>query len=215
MPGFEFDKGIFNNPKDYVRQRLDDQETLPGGSREEYFRVLNKRPGALAQVDEVLKDVNPEYQMDMAYELMNEDTPGGFGPDPEGTDPEVYQEQEMSTGATIVDILAKLTGGFAAGMGERGRGNPAMAAQRYVRNLQDDQGRREASRRQSFESDRRAKADQREEGREEQRFQFEISEAERKRDAAERVNNFETPVAGSLVSNAALPQVRAALVLED
>jgi hypothetical protein len=31
---------------------------------------------------------------------------------------------------------------------------------------------------------------------------------------AECVNNFETPVAGSLVSNAALPRVRAAWVLE-
>jgi hypothetical protein len=48
----------------------------------------------------------------------------------------------------------------------------------------------------------------------EEETQGERDQAGRESCASECVNNFETPVAGGLVSNAAVPRVRAAWVLE-
>lgn len=56
-------------------------------------------------------------------------------------------------GGALIGALGQLSGGVAAGMGETG-GNSAVAAQEYVRNIQHDNGRREAAKRQAFESDR-------------------------------------------------------------
>lgn len=48
-------------------------------------------------------------------------------------------EGEPGAGWVLLDIVGKMAGGVAAGMGEPPGGNSAMAAQRYVRNVQRDQ----------------------------------------------------------------------------
>jgi len=66
---------------------------------------------------------------------------------------------EESGIGTFIDIAAKFSGGFAAGMSEPAGGNSAVAASEYVRGIQHDQERRAATERYNQEVDRAAAQD--------------------------------------------------------
>lgn len=128
------------------------------------MRVLGQYDqGTIGAVEEAMRrnGVPDEYMLDLGTELMDRDTPGGFGEDTLST----RLDSGLSTGGTIADILGKLAAGFAVGMSTRGGGEAAAAAN-FVRGLSKDQ-------REDLESRRKGQMDRLRLAQENRRFGME------------------------------------------